>query len=141
LDADAATTAARPVAGLVSLASGLWLLAGLLAAGLTVDFGAAFGAVFGAAGLAVGFEGNLAAGFAGLLVAARPAGLAPLGRAVLAALAGAFGLAADFAAALPDVPLPAAALLRAGAFLAGLLVTSTSLLAGNGYTRFRCAAV
>jgi hypothetical protein len=48
---------------------------------------------------------------------------------VFAGLAGAFGFAADLVV-LADAPLPAA-LLRAGAFLAGLLVTSTSLLAGD----------
>ena len=92
--------------------------------------------------LANAFEASLAAGLPGALdfgrafAAGFAAGLAPLA----AGLAAGFGFAALAAAlalavALPGVGLPAADL-RAGAFLAGLLLTIDITPGGGGYTRF-----
>jgi hypothetical protein len=100
--------------------------------GLEVVFGAGFAAI--AVGLAV-----LGAGFVGALLGTFLAGIAGLAAAFLVALVGVLALTGGFGAFLAGgrfgaalaVALPAAPLLRlGGAFLAGLLLTSTSLLGG-----------
>src|SRR5512138_1453516 len=106
LGVGSASAGARP--GLLSFAIGLWLGAGLWAAGLVLVFVAALGAdLLGA--LAGGFGGNFAAGLAVFAAVALPEGLA-LALVVFTGLAGAFGLAADLVDARADVPLPAALL-------------------------------
>ena len=84
-----------------------------------------------AVGLAAGLLVDLELGFGAGLPACFAAGLAlRLAGLFFSGLAGVLGLAAGLAA-LAGVCFPTAALLRAGAFLAGLLLTSTSLLAGD----------